>query len=327
MLIFGLEEDGNAQWVDLSTATPEQLDMVPGARNLQDALDETDRNAARMSSKDFRIDSDLEKSGILNAVYDQLLEGFNDPNKGCFYKPRKDTSGGKNTFGSLVVVFPTFHVGGALHLRHDSTEETFNSSRMLSPFNTPKVAYVAFYGDVEHELAQAVVESGHRVTLMYTLYSTQGSPQRPPSKLTSPTGRDIKTALSGLLDDPEFLPEGGILGFGLRYRYLVDDSTRLNTMKSMLKADALLVRVCEQLGLDTSLQTVYSDEDGTMMVDKIAPLQGEQIEGSVIRALEESYGATLIASDRDPDDPDTEFEVTEVEWITPLSNLTRVESI
>jgi hypothetical protein len=73
-------------------------------------------------------------------------------------------------FGSLVVVFPSRREGGALILRHGGQEWTFDSAEAVRAHDSPAIAYVAFYSDVEHEVT--VVRSGYRVTLTYNLYST-----------------------------------------------------------------------------------------------------------------------------------------------------------
>ncbi|KAJ7499843.1 hypothetical protein FB451DRAFT_1549351 [Mycena latifolia] len=342
ILAYGLEDDGSARWVDLATATPEQIDAVSAAchratfgRNGEDILDETYRKAGQLSAKDFSIGFNLDKSGILDSVYAQLLEGFNSPDKridaelyklniydkGSFFKAHQDTPRGQNMFGSLVIVFPTFHVGGALLLRHDNKERVFDSSQLLAPFDGSKIAYVAFYGDVEHEVA--VVESGHRVTLTYNLYFTQGSA----SQVSPSTERahDLRSALSELLSDVTFLPEGGTLGFGLRYKYPVDDDTDLSEMESSLKgADALLIRVCQDLQLETSLKAVYDTSDGAVIFDQVLDTSNEwrQVEGSVIPLLVESYHGEVIELN-----DDSEFyghskpEVTDIAWVTQMSNL------
>ena len=68
-------------------------------------------------------------------------------------------------FGSLVLVFPTPHEGGALMLRHEGKEWTFDAARVLSAtshYALKRVAYIAFFSDVEHEVLP--VTSGYRVT-------------------------------------------------------------------------------------------------------------------------------------------------------------------
>ncbi|KAJ7165655.1 hypothetical protein C8R43DRAFT_216191 [Mycena crocata] len=346
-LFYGLKDEGTAQWVNLYKAATEQLDTISGAcqratfgRNQEDVLDETYRKAGQMSARDFVTAFNLEKSGILDTVHKQLLEGFNDSDqdidaelyklniydKGSFFKAHKDTPRGENMFGSLVVVFPTAHIGGALHLRHGDKEEIFDSAQTLSPFETPTVAYVAFYGDVEHEVA--IVESGHRVTLTYNLYFTD-DPSRGPASDTPVTVPVLKSALSALLADAGFLPKGGLMGFGLRYAYpMANEGTSLVRMKSLLKgADALLLRVCRDLQLNPSLKAIYADDDGNggeVMMDEVADLSYQwNVEGSVINLLEEEFGASLLKVTDDWE----EKEITEVTWITPRTRLNYLDSV
>jgi hypothetical protein len=72
--------------------------------------------------------------------------------------------------GSLVVVFPTPHEGGALLVRHGDQEWTLDPDLELTSANarTPMFGFVALLKGVEHEVAPVI--SGHRVTLRYLLY-------------------------------------------------------------------------------------------------------------------------------------------------------------
>ncbi|KAF7331092.1 hypothetical protein MVEN_02449500 [Mycena venus] len=280
VLAYGMQEDGSAH----CEATPEQLDILFEAcqkatfgRNQEDVLDETYRKAGQMGAKDFTIRFNLEKSRILKGVYTHLLEGFGETGKridaelyklnvygkGSFFKAHKDTPRGENMFGSLVIVFPSTHVGGALLLRHDGKEEEFNSAHILSSFDTPTVAYVAFYG--------------------------------------------------------------GILRFGLVYKYPVNEKTSLSKLKSSLKgADALLVRASEQLGLQTALKAVYSDNDGEIMLDTIllGSIGHEQVEGSIIDMLHQDFDGEILEHDRD----DRDTEIADVTWVTQMSKLIDLEA-
>ncbi|KAJ6544292.1 hypothetical protein B0H19DRAFT_1212520 [Mycena capillaripes] len=347
ILVYGMKEDGSATWLDLAKATPEQLGALSEAcqkatfgRNQEDVLDETYRKAGQMSGKDFKTGFNLEKSGILDGVYTHLLEVFDESGKridaelyklnvygkGSFFKAHKDTPRGENMFGSLVVVFPTAHAGGSLLLRHDGKEEVFNSAHILSPFDTPKVAYVAFYGDVEHEVA--IVESGHRITLTYNLYFAKApaAPRWSPSALAAP---ELRSALSALLSDATFLSEGGILGFGLRYKYPVDHRTNLEKMKSLLKGtDALLVRMSEVLGLQTSLKAIYSHDNDVIMMDEVVTgdLGLGQVEGNVIDELRANFQGDIIERDHSGYYERSSSPVTEVTWITHMSSLVDLEA-
>lgn len=74
---------------------------------------------------------------------------------GSFFKAHQDTPRGPNMFGSLVVVFPTPHEGGALVLRSDNgerQEEILDFSAWLKETETPSVAYALFFGDITHEV-------------------------------------------------------------------------------------------------------------------------------------------------------------------------------
>ncbi|KAJ6482620.1 hypothetical protein C8R45DRAFT_871444 [Mycena sanguinolenta] len=315
-LVYGLKNDGSAKWINLANATPAELDALSDAcqratfgRNHEDVLDETYRKAGQMTAKDFMIRFNVEKSGILAHVHARLLEGFNKSDKGIkaelyklnvygagsFFKAHKDTPRGETMFGSLVVVFPSLHVGGALHLRYDGKEEEFNSANILSSLDTPTVAYAAFYGDVEHEVA--VVESGHRVTLTYNLYFAAATPGLALDR-ASPNARDtseIHSSLSALLEDSTFLPKGGILGFGLRHAYPVNSETKLEQLKSSLKGvDALLVHTSEELlGLKTSLKAVYSDDDDSeiMLNTIVGELDDYDVEEEIINRLKNEFGS------------------------------------
>ncbi|KAF7331096.1 hypothetical protein MVEN_02449900 [Mycena venus] len=326
VLAYGMQDDGSARRLF--------------GRNQEDVLDETYRKAGQMSAKDFKIGFNLKKSGILDGVYTHLLEGFGETGKridaelyklnvygkGSFFKAHKDTPRGENMFGSLVIVFPSTHVGGALFLRHDGKEEEFNSAHILSSFDTPTVAYIAFYGDVEHEVA--VVESGHRVTLTYNLYFANARPALKWSP-SSRTSSDIHSSLSALLNDATFLSEGGILGFGLRYAYPVNERTSLSRMKSLLKgADALLVRASGQLGLETELKAVYSKEGGEIMLDTVllGSIGHDRVEGSIIEKLRQDFDGDILQHERDEYSYHHDSEITDVTWVTPMSSLVDLEA-
>jgi len=97
--------------------------------------------------------------------------------KGSFFKPHVDTPRSEMMFGSLVIVFPTPHEGGGLLFRHRGHEWIFDSGKELADAaerRQPSVAYVAFYSDIEHEVAPVI--SGYRVTLTFNLYIEVSGP-------------------------------------------------------------------------------------------------------------------------------------------------------
>ena len=138
---------------------------------------------------------------------------------GSFFRSHVDTPKSGKMFGSLVVALPTKHEGGTFPLRHNGREWVFNSADLVSPQNTesPRAAFVAFFGDIGHEVTE--VKSGYRVTLTYNLYfgddnSATGIVPSPPTMLPiDDTEMKIKKSLRALLNNPKFLPDGGLVGF------------------------------------------------------------------------------------------------------------------
>ena len=201
-------------------------------------------------------------------------------------------------FGSLVIVFPTPHEGGALKLRAPGPREgemlewTFDSSGLLAQQDKPSIAYVAFFSDVEHEVMP--VTSGHRVTITYNLYYTPDEPE--PSKTlnqVSTNEQSFKAALQAALDDQSFLSTGGNLMFGLRHQYpLATDyksdseedeeaaKAALRALEPRLKAsDGVMLKVLREAGLAASLKIIYearwtkwSYGNSYVMADRVLPL-------------------------------------------------------
>jgi len=101
-----------------------------------------------------------------------------------FFKAHKDTPRAANMFGSLVIVFPTAHEGGALLLRKDEKEWTFDSAKAIAEAEQPAIAYIAFYSDTEHEVTK--VESGYRVTITYICTSRRTNRSRLGAQTRSP---------------------------------------------------------------------------------------------------------------------------------------------
>lgn len=93
-------------------------------------------------------------------------------------------------FGSLVLIFPTKHEGGALILRDGDQEWTFDSATAVNEHEGHRIGYVAFYSDVEHEVS--VVTSGYRITLTYNLYHSAPSVD---SRVSSDHTSHVRAAL------------------------------------------------------------------------------------------------------------------------------------
>jgi hypothetical protein len=91
-------------------------------------------------------------------------------------------------------------------------------------------------------------KSGYRVTLTYNLYfPTPGNPH-PPPPLHDNVEDHIKPALQALLNDPKFLADRGMLGFGLSNKYSFENSTKLSALETTLTGtDALVKQIWEEV--------------------------------------------------------------------------------
>jgi hypothetical protein len=174
-------------------------------------------------------------------------------------------------FGSLVIVFPTPHEGGALLLRHRGQEWVFESGQGLITAHEPFINYVAFFSHVEHEVTQ--VMSGHRVTLTYNLYfddggrtvSSGGATSEHVSLPPAVNENAFRTAFQALLENPEFLEDGGTLAFGMRHVYPIPDAAEhaspFEPIYGALKgSDAVVYQTAHALGFQPVLCMYYQIE-------------------------------------------------------------------
>ncbi|OBZ71331.1 hypothetical protein A0H81_08864 [Grifola frondosa] len=312
----------------------------------KDVLDETYRKVGKLDAAHFAIQFDLERSGLAGVIRSGLLEGHDEKKaisaelyklnvygKGSFFKAHKDTPRSKTMFGSLVIVFPTPHEGGALSLRHNGDEWVFDSSKILADEQEPRIAYIAFYSDVEHEVA--LVTSGYRVTITYNLYfasplAAEVAAAHPLSAYES----DFKSVFQALLDEPTFLADGGHLGFGLRHQYPIPwtdyESHSLVDLAHCLKgSDAVLMKVCRELRLDASLKMAFEDRMRSVVVmcNRAINFDGAYLEEPISYFLRANYGGKNV-SYLDYSSPGLGLETLDMEvcWVTERTNFNRVES-
>ena len=261
-------------------------------RNQQDVYDESYRKAGKMDVANFATNLSPLHLGMIDTVHDTLLRGqhsgkmiryelyklnvYGKPSQlftfwharllsflnlgpGAFFKAHVDTPRTEAMFGSLVVVFPTIHEGGSLLFKHGGKEWSFESAKTASTSSNPQAAFVAFFSDVEHEVSPVI--DGYRVTLTYNLYFDESKSLPVVVSPGSRADEEAKMALVRLLDDPDFLPDGGLLGFGLTHKYALSITTDLSALENKLKAtDAAFKRLCTALSLPISLKVAYQDD-------------------------------------------------------------------
>jgi len=257
---------------------------------------------------------------------------------GSFFKAHKDTPRSTDMFGSLVIVFPAPHEGGALVLRHGGDETAFDSGAMLKDAKEPSIAYVAFFSDVKHEVLP--VTAGHRVTITYNLYFRElPSQARDPTQSSKiyrtlpPTENAFLVAFQQLLADPMFLPNGGVLGFGLSHEYPVPKEQKdLNFLKDRLKGrDALVMKACQDFSLPVAIKVVYEEEASSGGVEILCSIvcrpnssfcdedetywqfikQQDDVDAKIISVAGDSYG------------PDVDFPV---HWVTKYTDCNGIRS-
>jgi hypothetical protein len=232
-------------------------------------------------------------------------------------------------FGSLVIVFPSPHEGGALLLRHRGQEWTFDSGEVLAVAeDQPSIGYVAFFSDIEHEVTP--VTSGHRITLTYNLYFDDGGPVSPNDAVSEhlispgpPNQVRFRDAFESLLGNPEFLADGGTLAFGLRHVYPIKDD--LGHVYNILKgSDAVVYQSVLALGYEPMLYVYYKERG--VMIDKLVDFPAWMDvfcsqEGPEIEDVVHMEGGVFVYSEGGPIPRGHSPEG--VEWVTPMTELNR----
>ena len=236
-------------------------------------------------------------------------------------------------FGSLVIVFPTPHKGGALLLRHRDHEWTFDSGEVLAAEDQPSIGYVAFFSDIEHEVAPVI--SGHRITMTYNLYFDDDRPvvKADSEHLTTPqlaNKNAFREAFTALLENSKFMADGGRLAFGLRHVYQIKDD--LKHVYSILKgSDALVYQSVRELGYEPVLYVYYQDGHIGAIIDKVVHFPNEQYEENIVGIVCGEGGLPVVKRDLVGKDKkrawsqiDSEFGTPEqMEWATPVTELNR----
>ena len=359
------------RYINLANATPEKLEQLaqacePASFGLKRecVLDESYRKAGKMDSECFSSKLDLSHTDLMNIIRGYLLEGTQStnnvktelcklnvysthlfhiylylilryrPGEGSFFKPHVDTPRSDKMFGSLVIVFPSPHEGGALLLRHRNQEWTFDSGEALAATEDQlSIGYVAFFSDIEHEVTP--VTSGHRITLTYNLYFDDGGPVSPNDAVSEhlispklPNQARFREAFAALLENPEFLADGGTLAFGLRHVYPIKNDLK-HVYKILKGSDAVVYQSVLALGYEPVLYVYYGDRG--VMIDKVVDFSNwmESFcsqEGPQIDDVVQMEGGVLVHPEGVPISyyPYMEVDVPEgVEWVTPVTEFNR----
>lgn len=171
---------------------------------------------------------DPASAGILDVIARELLPSDSPPisaelyalniyQEGGHFAPHKDTPRGEEMFGTLVVCLPAEFRRGDLLLTHCGLVERVDWAKAVeSSYNANQLHWAAFFGDVDHQIEE--VRYGTRVTLTYLL--RRGLPSLPSRSIPK---NDVPSAIQQtfqeLMADPDFLPNGGVLGYPCCHLY------------------------------------------------------------------------------------------------------------
>ncbi|KZV64358.1 hypothetical protein PENSPDRAFT_757294 [Peniophora sp. CONT] len=356
--IYFDDKHGQARAITTANSTDEQLSVLaaacsvaPFGRGAEAVVDDTYRNAGKLDLPHFAIPFEPTTTTLAAGIKESVLDGkeskrpirfelykLNVYCEGGFFKAHKDTPRGATMFGSLVLVYPTTHTGGALVFRHRGREWTFDSAAAVHHDGAPAFGYAAFYSDVEHEVLP--VTSEYRVTVTYNLYFDDIEDDTQPMSTSAAADDDpaFASRLGRLLDDPLFLPQGGYLGFGLRHSYPLQLTEEfyptekgLQHLLDMLKgADASVLRAVRAAGLSTQLRAAYDTEmdsydygvhDITVLTTGV--MGGEMTESSLWCHLKECYNGTVLW----PKGHKQYRVEREVHWVTPRAGASQVKTM
>ncbi|KAI0738857.1 hypothetical protein C8Q80DRAFT_1112318 [Daedaleopsis nitida] len=367
---------GKAECIDLSAATPEQLQHLANACqpatfgiDQQDVYDETYRKVGKLDVEDFALHFNAQCAGLLDVVHAELandclvkneairaeLYKLNVYGPGSFFKSHVDTPRSELQFGSLVVVFPTAHKGGALKIRYSEDvksqnnpttagEWTFDSGALLAGCAEPSIAYVAFFSNIEHEVLP--VTSGYRVTITYNLYLDEGgwsstSPMLHIPCTISMTEEKFSRTLRTLLNDPTFLPDGGHLLFGLSHKYPLLSTLRgsaacqaLLDVTTWLKGnDAVIFKVMQEFSLPVALKTIYTSKElwtnelYHVACDRVLPLEyTAKSHDDIHRTICDFWGGQVL-SGPEWGDLAKYLPLPNVRWVVSAPEFTHVKTM
>ncbi|MFT3717190.1 2OG-Fe(II) oxygenase [Pseudorhodoferax sp.] len=172
--------------------------------------------------------------GLQARVHNLLVYG-----PGQFFKPHQDTEKHPGMVATLVLVWPSAHIGGELRVRHGDAQAGFASQHLQAP----GLRWFAFYADCRHEVLP--VAEGWRVVLTLDLVLPPGAPARP-----SAPDPALLAALRARFETPDgprsepwaFLLEHEYTEHGLRWALLKGDD-RLHVHALRAAAQALGLRM------------------------------------------------------------------------------------
>jgi len=246
----------------------------PHGRGNETVYDESYRLARELPPDTFAFTADFfEQSGILASIaaltsarnpdgrVEARLYKVNAYTTGGFFKSHRDTPKSDNHIGTVVVGLPSAFQGGALRVSHDGKDILFDWGDVLSKSSEIILPWAFLFSDVEHEIYP--VTSGVRLTVVYDIFATTGSPNAQPSVNMSVDAKTLPlyNDIVGIFSDKTFLPMGGQLAITLSHSYPMNTETgdieNTGSNFSFKGVDAALYRVIKSLGFKSTLKAVF----------------------------------------------------------------------
>lgn len=189
-----------------------------------------------LSEMESQVARELGLPGVELRPHNLLVYG-----PGQFFKPHQDTERNAAMVGTLVLVWPSAHIGGELRIRHGGQEARFNSQHLRAP----SMRWFAFYADCLHEVLP--VEDGWRIVLTFDLLLRA---VRESARMPAP--RPVLETLRVLFDDAE-RPRLKPWIFLLDHEYS-EQGLRWSALKGLDRPRVAALRAAaDELGLVTSL--------------------------------------------------------------------------
>lgn len=140
-------------------------------------------------------------------------------------------------FATVLVVFPTDNEGGALLLRQGHHEWTIDFAELFARTTQTSVAFLALYRlhfSTDDDIPLATLEKKG----VYDVNS-------------------LTAGIAELLLDPDVLPEGGYLAFGLHNQYMSTSTSVVDVGSHLKGRDAMIACVLSSLSIPWSVRILY----------------------------------------------------------------------
>ncbi|KAF0316046.1 2og-fe oxygenase superfamily protein [Colletotrichum asianum] len=227
--------------------------QAPFGRGDETVVDTAVRKTWELDHTQFKL-SNPEWRGFLTSVGLGAAKGLGlsniklNPHKlllyetGSFFKKHKDSEKEPGMIGTLVVVLPSEHKGGDVHVSFGSDERSFSTA----PFSTFDITALAWFSDVSHEVKELV--SGYRLALTYNIIQQTGDPQS--AAFWGQQAQELKKLL--LQWDNNF-PDDDFLVYPLDHKY----SQSTVSVQNMKGRDKALCKILQTVGSESGFYLLF----------------------------------------------------------------------